>query len=150
MAGWRSLHAVVPNYLSTFTSRYRDRDGWWLLGLAESSLDGLAVDLLGNTPCPDSSPNQLEHDAVYLFQDQMKKHGVSLSLVAEATLQCSRAEASRRIAGDHLRDGHDFTFLVHVKTTNGNEIWRNRTVFVSPHDPTKERRASGHLTTGCS
>jgi hypothetical protein len=143
VAGWRTLRSVVPNYLSTFTSRYRDRDGWWLFGLAESSLDGLVVDLLSDAPHPVSPCKQVEHDAIYHFADQMRKHDVSPELLVKATLQCRRGDAGRRMAGDYLRDGHAFTFTACVRTSNGHEIERNRRLFVSPHDPRLEGQASG-------
>ncbi len=142
MAGWRTLRAVAPNFLSTFTSRYRDRDGWWLFGLAESSLDGITIDLLADAPGPDSAREQVVHDAIHQFRDQLQKQRVPLSLLVEATLQCRRGDKDRRIAGEYVREGHDFIVIVYIKTTTGNEITRSKQLFVSPHDPHLEHRTT--------
>ena len=146
MAGWRVLRAVVPNFLSTFTSRYRDRDGWWLFGLAEASLDGLSVDLLALAPQPDSPLNQMICDAIRHFQDQMRKHRVASSLLTDAMLQINRGVKRKHVSGSYLRDGHDFTISVFVNTANRHHIERSIPIFVAPHDPQFEYRASGHLT----
>jgi len=142
MAGWRVLRAVIPNFLSTYTSRYRDRDGWWLFGLAVESLDGLVVDLLGEDVGADSPRDQVVSDAIRKFRGQMAKQHVARDFLLEATLHCQRGKAYRGIDRAWRNAGHDYTFTVRVRTVNGKELERSRHVFVAPHDPTFERQSS--------
>lgn len=143
MAAWRPLRAVGHNFLGVFTSRNVSRGGWWLHGLAEASLDGLEVDLLADPPPRDTPAEQVAADAIFHFADQMKKHDVAASLIAEATLHCRRGEPRQyhRFEGAPTRSGHDFEFKVQIRAASGQLIEKTKWAFVAPHDPQLEQRA---------
>lgn len=131
----------MPNYLSTLTSRNRDMGGWWLLGMVESSLDGISIDLLGNPPLPETFLKKFEHDAIQLFRCQVEKHDLSISMFSKVVLCCSRGKPSQQEFGRISREGHDFIFDLTVITGDGREVNKSSMVFISPHDPELELRS---------
>jgi len=141
VAGWRSLRAVTHNYLVTFTSRYRDREGWWLFGLVESSLDGWRMDLLSDIASDPTPIGQLREDAIRCFDDQMAKQGLPVAILRHAKLACARGDSSREFAGQYPRDGHWFRFDLMVETVHGQRLTSSVNRFVAPHDPRYERQA---------
>lgn len=142
MTTYRVMGSVLHNFLCTYTSRYSDYRGYWLLGqLPWSDLRQGTFDLLGLAPEGDGPAEAARRLAIHRFAEQVRKSGLTLSAVREATLQIARAqEVIRGWQGDQRADGHMVRFSAQSVMENGRVYQDDRTMFVAPHDPKKERR----------
>src|SRR6266436_3851644 len=94
----RTITSVLHNFLGTYTSRYSDYDGYWLFGMLVADVAELKIDLLGSAfgttvSTPIAAATQL---AAQRFREQMKKAGLSVACVTEATLDITKLPDSRR------------------------------------------------------
>jgi hypothetical protein len=147
MSRTRALRSVTQNFLSTYSSRYSDRQGYWLFGFL-SEVPLLEIDLLGDRyrrcDAPEEDARLLAMDA---FVGQLAKARLSESRLAHARLIVTTSpRRTMRIAGGPLRQGRAMTFAVTVTTIGGTDYQASCTKFVAPHDPAVElrsRRAEG-------
>jgi len=73
-----ALRGVLAGFLGTFTSRYSDFDGYWLLGFLVKERE-IVIDLLAD-PSDDSSPvSAARHLAAVKFGEQLQKSGLPRS-----------------------------------------------------------------------
>jgi hypothetical protein len=138
------MKSVLSGFLGTYTSRYSDYQGYWLLGLAESDLPKLSIDLLSEATSKGDKSTVLwllRSLAVRRFGEQFAKAGFVLEAIREARLS---VRVSHQVAkgwqGDSISDGHQYEFTVRAVMDNGRVFEATREVFVAPHDPAKERR----------
>jgi hypothetical protein len=127
--------------LGTYTSRYSDHRGYWLHGQLPSDLLECAFDLLGSARLPDGPTEAARRLAVRRFAEQLHKSGLTLDVVREATLHIARAaEMVEGRQGDFVAVGRMVRFSARSVMDNGRVYEDQRTVFVAPHDPERERR----------
>jgi hypothetical protein len=144
MASQRVIRGVLGNFLGTYTSRYTDRDGYWLFGFAVSDLGTLTINLLA----PDvNSLSPLLSSTVDLaamkFQDQLQKAGLVRSQVREASLTIEKSLIP--VAGsvnNHHCTGYHVRFLAGVVMEGGKRYERQTIVFAAPHNANIERRSA--------
>jgi len=135
------MKSALRGFLGTFTSRYSDYQGYWLLGQLPASMQQWTVDLLGSHSDRDSPTDSACRLAIRRFTEQLGKSGLSLDVVREATLQLVRNPNSvEGRQGDYMAEGQFVDFVVRVVMDNGCIQEETRAVFVAPHDPGKERR----------
>jgi hypothetical protein len=144
MATRRALKGALHNFLGTFTSRYSDFDGYWLLGLIEANLEGLLINLSSSAELP---PNggalgfaiELAKEK---FGEQLEKAAVSRSWVRESHLQITLSpEAEARFSNSSFRNGHNYRFCARVLTDLARTVEAEIYVYVAPHDPALETRS---------
>jgi hypothetical protein len=139
MAHRRDLAGVLHNFLGTYTSRYSDRDGYWLFGFLAHAGAEWQVDLLA---APEPAATSAVAEAIALartrFAEQLQKAEIPRSWLREAHLRLARGdEAKRGVVNGHWTDGHDFTFSAHATTDHGKSFAAEAVVFVAPHDPAR-------------
>lgn len=141
----RALHALLHNFLGTFTSRYTQRDGYWLFGFVVEGPD-LDVDLLGPPPEDAAALTTAEAWAVALFRDQLRKARLDPSRIVAAGLRSSASpdEVTREVDGTDRR-GRDLRFEAQATAPSGRVAVVACTLFVAPHDPSVERRSGGTM-----
>lgn len=138
----RALRAVTRNFLGTYTSRYSDRNGYWLFGyLAETTK--LEIDLLGDRYRRGEEPSEdarmLAMDA---FSDQLIKAGVPETSLRTASLTIATSSTiEERLVVGIRRAGRAMTFDVVVVTDRGASYEASCRKFVAPHDPSLELRS---------
>lgn len=140
----RTLQAVLTNVLGTLLSRNSNSSGgFWLLGLAESELQGWRGDLLlepTSAPVPATPIDELRGLAAHRFREQLGKARIAFASVAQAEIWvASVSEPVTEVAGDAHRQGRLFRFAASAMTVNGARYRAEWTVFVAPHDPSVER-----------
>jgi hypothetical protein len=137
MSTRRALRGALHNFLGTFTSRYTDCDGYWLLGLIEEDLEGLRIDLLSYSEDL-STGAALAFAAKHArekFREQLRKAGVSPSWVSEAHLKISRSpEPIVRFFNCSFRTDHKYSFSASVLTDLTRTFEAELVVDVAPHD----------------
>ncbi len=143
----RNIRGVLGGLLGRYTSRYSDFDGYWLFGMLVSNLDHLVIDLLQADETPPRHPLALaEALARSVFRDQMAKAGLPLSRAAAASIELKRSSTpSGGHAGDYVVPGFDVTFIARVVSDLGTVYQHTTTIFVAPHDPRREMRATRRL-----
>ena len=145
MATRRVIGAVLPNFLSTFVSRYRDLDGYWMFGFVISTLHSWSIDLLAPAAAGTTPAHRLEADAVRLFGEQMHKAGLSGTVIRSARLVLTRSEPATRDVNGVLRDGWGLAVEVYADLDTGRVRHSRTTIFVAPHNPDLEHK-SGRAT----
>jgi hypothetical protein len=79
--------------------------------------------------------------AIRRFAEQVRKQGLTVELVREATLEVSvKPGVVKGRQGDFITDGQMVQFVVRALMDNGRAYEKERTIFIAPHDPEKERR----------
>ena len=143
MATQRVLRSVTKNFLATYTSRYSDRDGYWLFGFLSDNPQ-LEIDLLGDRYRRSGEPSEdARLFAMDAFVDQLAKAKVAETRLRSARLSISTSpQKTERVAGGTLRQGREMTFVVVVAMDAGTTYEARCTKFVSPHDPALELRSA--------
>jgi hypothetical protein len=143
MATQRVLRSVTKNFLATYTSRYSDRDGYWLFGFLSDNPQ-IEIDLLGDRYRRSGEPSEdARLFAMDAFVDQLAKAKVAETRLRSARLSISTSpEKTERVAGGTLRQGREMTFVVVVTTDAGTTYDARCTKFVSPHDSSLELKSA--------
>jgi hypothetical protein len=144
MATRRVIKGVLGNFLGTYTSRYSDRDGYWLFGFLVGDFDKLHIDLLTPTGTePDTPLGTAIRLANEKFTDQMLKSALSHSQIHSAwlTIRQSTSSATGTVNG-HTCTGCHFVFLVEAVMEGGRHYRREQTVFLARHNPEVELRST--------
>ena len=141
------MTSVLSGFLGTYVSRYSDLDGYLLFGLATDSLDELEVDLTGDPPRSSFDPvSEVRRLAIRRFQEQLAKHGLSLTAVHTATLTVRRGPTQQAplcvASGPMDVSGYDFTFTANVVTDLGRAYQAECHAFIAPHDPERFCRST--------
>lgn len=137
----RMIKSVLEGFLGTFTSRYADWRGYWLHGQLPFDAAELDIDLMETPPNEDSPLAMARRIAVRRFKEQLAKSGLDVAVVCSAGLKAHMSpEVVQGWQGDYRSCGRMVEFVATAVTDNGHRYERKRTVFVAPHDPTKERR----------
>jgi len=135
------MKSVLRGFLGTYTSRYSDYRGYWLHGQLPSDLLEWTINLLGSAPVSDEAIAVTCRLAARRFAEQLHKAGLTFAIVREATLQIERMpEVVKGWQGDCVSDGQMVRFCARSVMDNGRIYQDERTVFVAPHNPEKERR----------
>ncbi len=135
------MKSVLGNFLGTYTSRNADLGGYWAHGQLPSELVVCTLDLLRPPPAPDPQLDAPRRLAMCLFAEQVKKAGLALGDVRAATLRIKRdPEVRLGWRGGVRAEGHMVGFVARAAMHSGRTYEREKTVFVAPHDPTKEHR----------
>jgi hypothetical protein len=140
----RSIKGALRNFLSTYTSRYSDYDGYWLFGFLVPWLDQLSIDLLGPSPTVVAHPLQAAiRTAIERFHDQLRKAGLDPARLGAARLVIRKlAEPVEGFVNGCLAPGFHVVFAIHAVTTSGRRYESDVTTFVAPHDPSLELRST--------
>lgn len=142
MARRRVLTGVLRGFLSTFTSRYSDLDGYWIFGKMFSSLTQREIDLVATAS---SDSDALVDLARQRFREQVTKHGLTLSVVRSARLEITKEpEVTRDLASRYFVDGSYVNLRARVVSDLNAEYVADARIFVSPHDPSREQRGARH------
>ena len=142
MARRREIKSVLHGFLGTFGSRNSDHEGYWMFGLVISDLDEQTIDLLVGDQ--DEKPAAiLARVARSMFRQQMEKHGLPISVLRSAHLELRRSGPFGRPAVDRsIAEGWDLVMTVRATTDLEKTYARETTIFVAPHEPTRERRSA--------
>ena len=139
----RVLNGVLCGFLGTYTSRYSDYDGYWLLGFLVGNLEKAEFDLLtseaGIFRNPISAARNL---AASKFADQLRKAALELHNLNEARLTIERLPDDRSVPGQHFRCGYNLLFRATATADTGRQYEQEKIVFVAPHDPRLESRST--------
>jgi hypothetical protein len=141
----RAMKGVLDGFLGTYVSRYSEYDGYWLFGFLVSELQNLRVDLLSDEVRPaDDTPEAVAVALARLkFRDQVAKAGLSFGSIRAAELEIARQLGTRKgFVSGSARDGYSVLFEATATMDNGRVYKRERSVFISPHDATIERRSA--------
>ena len=139
----RVMKSVLHNFLGTYTSRYSDFHGYWMLGQVPSDVLQSTIDLLEQPREGERVAEAARRLAVQKFTQQVERAGLSPQAIREATLQlCTNPEIVEGRHGDYLSNGHMVRFIARAITDTGHVFHDEATVFVAPHSPRKERRRS--------
>jgi hypothetical protein len=132
----------MAGFLGTFTSRYSDFDGYWLLGFLVAERE-IVIDLLA-TESGDGTPiGAARHLAALKFREQLHKAGLPRSNVRTATLRIERPEVMEEgLAGSWNRVGFRLRCRAEAVADNGRTYRREAIVFVAPHDARFESRSA--------
>lgn len=138
----RTLNGVLCGFLSTYTSRYSDYDGYWLFGFLVMNPQAFEFDLLRKVEAQNSPLNYARRLAQTRFHDQLLKHGLHVSCVRDARLfVASLPEEVEGMAGDRKRLGHNMRFQASALADYGRRFELEQVVFVAPYDASVERRS---------
>jgi len=140
VASGRVLKCVLHNFLGTLASRHSDFRGYWLFGQHPAELDRWKVDLRGAATAGDEPLGFAMRLAILRFEEQLAKAGLGMSVVREAMLSCVRVEPALGLQGGCEVRGHCVELRVRVVTDRGRLVEHHHTMFVAPHDPSRERR----------
>ena len=143
MATQRVLRSVTRNFLATYTSRYSDREGYWLFGFLSDNPE-LEIDLLGDRYRRSDDPAEdARLCAMDAFVDQLAKAKVAETRLRTARLSISTSpQKIERVSGGTLRQGREMTFVVVITTDAGATYEAICTKFVAPHNPSLELRST--------
>ena len=145
MARRSAIDSVLHNFLGTYTSRYSEIDGYWLLGWIVKEVDRLHIDLMAISPmaCGASEPLDVARThAVRCFADQVEKAHVA-RWITRAELVIRRSDATgTAVIYPRQRTGWDVRFEATAISDVGNAYRRSVTVFVAAHDPGMESRSA--------
>jgi len=135
------MKSVLHGFLGTYTSRNADYRGYWIHGQLPSGLQEWTIDLSGSAPVSEEPAEATHRLAARRFAEQVRKAGLTFGVVREATLQITRIPGViTGWHGDFSSDGQMIRFSARAVMDNGRIYQDERTVFVAPHDPEKERR----------
>jgi hypothetical protein len=141
MAKRRVIKSVLRNFLSTYTSRYTDYEGYWLFGLLVGDIGELEFDLLvrgGNSDTPLAAAKQF---AARKFADQVRKAGLEPALIREARLRITkRPDVIKGWVSHYPCVGYDVDFRAAAVMDDGRRYGCDQVLFVAPHDPRVELR----------
>jgi transposase-like protein len=137
----RAMPSVLHNFLGTYTSRNSDHRGYWLFGQLPAEPQEWAWDLLVRSEAGDEAARAAHRLACRRFAEQVAKSGIDRDAIHEARLRLSRRPGSSHgWQGEHWTNGHMVQFSVSAVMDDGRVHELDRSVFVAPHDPRRERR----------
>lgn len=143
----RQMLGVLGNFLTAFTSRYADYDGYWLPGLLMREGAEFEFDLLR----PESGQTSpvirfAARTAVEIFRKQVRLSVVPLACFSHARLRIENT--GRSIIGpvNHRPTmGYEVSFAATARSDLGKDYAKPIVVFVAPHDPDIEHRSTRRL-----
>lgn len=142
------LKSVVNGFLGTYSSRYSDKDGYWLFGFVVESLSSAEIDLLSSSIPPTFAQplKEATTTAQMRFREQLEKHGLRIDQLQYARLRMEHLPGKKQelTPGDSartLRDGWDVRFVVEAIGISGKRYSANKSTFIAPHDPRKELKS---------
>jgi hypothetical protein len=144
MASRKNIPSVLHNILGTYTSRYSDKDGYWLFGLLLNDVKEVNINLLNTSEGHGDETNiaAAKRLAVIKFEEQLRKANIASSCIREASLIITRSKDSRLdMVNEHECLGYDLQFVIKAITDLGKTHVSKKSVFVAPHDPKVERRS---------
>lgn len=144
------MPGVLGNFLGTYMSRYADFNGYWLFGLLLPVDEELRFDLLAPDLRVWDTPREAAASLASLrFGEQVEKAGLSLAQVRQAAVVITRREGTATgWVNDHQSLGFILAFRASATVENDRSYASERTVFVAPHDPTRERRNTRQHSNG--
>ncbi len=142
------IKGVIDTFLSSFTSRYSDYDGYWIFGLLVDEDEEINIDLLApfhsNTTSVVSVVKRIASDT---FQNQIAKYKLPPSVIHGATLKITKTDKVTKCCNHGMwRDCVGLRLCVQVLTDLGRQFERERLVFAAPHDPNFETRSARRLS----
>jgi|GEM_PF-1816697 len=139
----RVIKSVLHNTLGTFVSRYSDYCGYWLLGQIPMEPASWTADLLEPALVGPGLFNVARRLAARRFAEQLGKTEVARERVMEAELMWRRGnEAVRGWHGNGWGRGYHVALTATARMDDGRSFNCSVTVFVAPHDPSRESRRS--------
>jgi len=139
----RVMNKVLTNFLSSFTSRRTNFDGYWAFGFITDHLKALELDLLdGNVPDGPAPLQYVLERAVDIFQDQASKAGLTAFMVKSATLSIHLIDQppTTQVIEGHERSGELYQCTATAEMDNGSRFQQEVGLFIAPHDPDLEMR----------
>ena len=140
------IKAVLVGFLGTWTSRYSEYDGYWIFGFLVPDLVDWEIELLQEPPMdgPNMGPRAFAiHRAVTAFGDQIRKVGLPISSVKQASIRVTTVEIGRpgwvngvAVTGNVVR------FDAAAVSNTGRSYSHTVSRFVCEHDPIRELRSS--------
>ena len=131
------LGSVLRGFLDTYASRNSDCRGYWLLPTILLGRSVRVIDLLEDAPHAD----QVAAFAVRRFEEQACRQRLDRSAVKQATLTISVSpETAVGRHGDFQSEGRLVQLRAEAASCTGRAYRHERSVFLAPHDPAKERR----------
>jgi hypothetical protein len=137
----------MGNFLTAFTSRYSDYDGYWLFGLLVREGSKFEFDLLSPASGQSSLARFASHIAARAFRAQVEKSVVPIPCFSRAILQIENTGRSRVGLVNHRPTlGFEVSFAVIVLSDLGKQYSKQIVVFVAPHDPAIEHRSTRRIS----
>jgi hypothetical protein len=137
------IKSVLRNFLGTYTSRYTDYQGYWLMGFLVADIGEVEFDLLargGDLNTPLATAKQL---AATKFAEQVRKASLDPERVREARLiLIKRAVVKEGSVNGHPCVGYHVCFRANAVMDNSKRYEKEVILFVAPHDPQVERRSA--------
>ena len=144
----RVIHAVLHNFLGTYTSRYSDHNGCWLFGQIVDKFERIEVELTSadGVESPDSLIAFTANLAVAKFSRHMRLSRLNPSYTREARLVISKLPG--QVVGQvnaFLCTGCLLSFEVRALSDHGRLYNCEKRVFVAPHNPAWELRSNSEF-----
>jgi hypothetical protein len=137
----RAIKGVLAGFLGTFTSRYLDYRGYWLIGVVASELWSCNIDLLGQPPIGITPKAAFRRYAKQIFADQVSKSRIKVRYFAGAELKVTtNVEVVSGLVGGEMTEGHIVTFSATATMDNNRCYQCERAVFVAQHNSKLESR----------
>jgi hypothetical protein len=135
------INGAIAGFLGTYSSRYSDFRGYWLMPRLLSPSAPLTFDLMGTGDLPNDPCGSAERLAREKFSQQLAKHRRKPSDLKSATLEIRTSDTSKRaLAGPSTRDCYTMTLSLVVAATLGKHFKRQIELLVAPHNPHFELR----------
>jgi hypothetical protein len=140
------MKSVLHNFLESYTSRYSDYHGFWIFGFVVGTMQQSTVDLIDTRSdlAAGTAPETLAVElAINKFREQMAKARLPLSAIREARLEIRKLPENRNgfVNGTEC-SGWDVLFKVEAAIDSGETYYREKSIFVAPHDARREHRST--------
>ena len=143
MVSTRAINQALYGFLGTFTSRYSECDGYWLLGFLVGR-EPLLIDLLHQSTIPAMSGDPVDVARAVAFERfkvQLSKARIERDEVQSATLRIETLGGVHGLVAG--RAGRRMRFRTAVIVKGGRSVERAVDVGVAVHDPKFERQSQG-------
>ena len=138
----RVMKGVLANFLSTYSSRYSEYDGYWLFGFLVQGSD-LRIDLLSPIADQGTPVGTAIQTAVARYADQMQKAGLAMSVVSQAWLVIETLPGAVDVLVDHRPcKGSKVRLAATAVMDNGRRFERHLVLLAAPHNPQFESRSN--------
>lgn len=124
---------AIGGFLGTFTSRYSDHGGYWLMGFLAADFQPRSIDLC---VAGAGASGVTASMARRRFREQVDKSPLDWARIQAATLLIEDGGPAQR----WRRAGMILVFRVRVVLVDGRTCVGVARVFAAPHDPRLERR----------